>query len=163
MAGRWTAMVNATLSRMIGRSDGYLTRFIEGGSPVRLLAKDRSILAKYFGVDERMPGIAACLASELREAATFWDVPIDHTQSEPDFHRADIADRDPTQHAMQDRERHVDRLGVESAGHWCHVEQIGNDSLGAGKSADNGAADLLAGHERAAIGKMESILESHPP
>lgn len=46
----------AGLSRMIGRSDGYLSRFIEGGSPATLLPKDRLLLAKYFRIDERFLG-----------------------------------------------------------------------------------------------------------
>lgn len=46
----------AGLSRMIRRSPGYLARFIEGGSPEKLLAKDRLVLAQYFGVDERLLG-----------------------------------------------------------------------------------------------------------
>lgn len=48
----------APLSRFIGRSDGYLHRFLEGGSPVKLLARDRLMLAKYFRVDERLLGAA---------------------------------------------------------------------------------------------------------
>lgn len=46
----------AGLSRMIKRSDGYLGRFIDGGSPERLLAKDRLLLAQYFRIDERLLG-----------------------------------------------------------------------------------------------------------
>lgn len=46
----------AGLSRMIGRSAGYLSRFIDGGPPAKLLAKDRLLLAKYFRIDERELG-----------------------------------------------------------------------------------------------------------
>ena len=46
----------AGLSRMIGRSSGYLSRFLEGGSPAALLPKDRLLLAKYFRIDERLLG-----------------------------------------------------------------------------------------------------------
>jgi len=48
----------APLSRMMGRSDGYLSRFLDGGSPARLTPKNRLTLAKYFGVDERELGAA---------------------------------------------------------------------------------------------------------
>ena len=48
----------APLSRMIGRADGYLSRFLDGGSPVRLSVKNRRILAEYFNVDERELGAA---------------------------------------------------------------------------------------------------------
>ncbi len=46
----------AGLSRMIRRSNGYLARFLEGGSPAMLLPKDRLVLAKYFQIDERVLG-----------------------------------------------------------------------------------------------------------
>jgi hypothetical protein len=59
----------AGLSRMIRRSDGYLSRFIDGGSPVKLLAKDRLLLAKYFGIDERQ------LGAEEDEARAPWTPP----------------------------------------------------------------------------------------
>jgi hypothetical protein len=59
----------AGLSRMIKRSDGYLSRFIEGGSPVKLLAKDRLLLAKYFRIDERE------LGAQEDEARAPWSPP----------------------------------------------------------------------------------------
>lgn len=59
----------AGLSRMIRRSDGYLSRFIDGGSPERLLPKDRLLLAKYFRIDERL------LGAEDDEARAPWSPP----------------------------------------------------------------------------------------
>ena len=40
----------ADLSRMIGRSDGYLARFIRDGIPAELRTAERNILANYFHV-----------------------------------------------------------------------------------------------------------------
>ncbi|HEY0312253.1 MAG TPA: S24 family peptidase [Allosphingosinicella sp.] len=46
----------AGLSRLIGRNPAYIQQFIKRGSPKRLSEKDRRILARYFGVDERTFG-----------------------------------------------------------------------------------------------------------
>lgn len=47
----------AALSRMIGKSDGYLGRFLNDGVPVALAADDHRRLAEYFGLTERELGI----------------------------------------------------------------------------------------------------------
>ncbi len=47
----------AALSRMLGRGDGYLHRFIHQGVPVALCADDHRRLADYFGLTERELGI----------------------------------------------------------------------------------------------------------
>lgn len=47
----------AALSRMLGRSDGYLGRFINDGVPVALAPDDHRRLADYFGLTERELGI----------------------------------------------------------------------------------------------------------
>lgn len=44
------------LSRLLGRNRAYLQQFVERGSPVRLEAKDREVLARYFGIDEEALG-----------------------------------------------------------------------------------------------------------
>ena len=41
----------AALSRMIGRGDAYLGRFIAHGVPAALSEHDHDLLADYFGVD----------------------------------------------------------------------------------------------------------------
>lgn len=46
----------AALSRMIGRSDGYLQRFVRYGTPDRLVLRDRKLLACFFAIDERALG-----------------------------------------------------------------------------------------------------------
>lgn len=46
----------AGLSKLIGRNAAYIQQFIKRGSPKRLPEKERGILARYFGVDERMLG-----------------------------------------------------------------------------------------------------------
>lgn len=47
----------APLSRMIGRPNGFLSRFL-AGCPEKLRPKERLLLARYFGVDERELGAA---------------------------------------------------------------------------------------------------------
>lgn len=47
----------AALSRMLGRSDGYLRRFVTDGVPAALRPDDHRRLANYFGVDERALGV----------------------------------------------------------------------------------------------------------
>lgn len=47
----------AALSRMLGRADGYLGRFIDHGVPAALSADDHRRLADYFGLTERELGI----------------------------------------------------------------------------------------------------------
>jgi hypothetical protein len=45
-----------TLSRMIGRNAAYVQQYIKRGSPKRLPERERGLLARYFGVDERLLG-----------------------------------------------------------------------------------------------------------
>lgn len=47
----------AALSRMIGRPDGYLSRFVADGHPKALRAAEHTCLAEFFGVDERALGV----------------------------------------------------------------------------------------------------------
>lgn len=47
----------AALSRMLGRSDGYLRRFLVDGVPVALTPDDHRRLADYFGLTQRELGI----------------------------------------------------------------------------------------------------------
>jgi hypothetical protein len=44
------------LSRMLGRNAAYVQQYIKRGSPKLLPEKERGMLARYFGVDERMIG-----------------------------------------------------------------------------------------------------------
>jgi phage repressor protein C with HTH and peptisase S24 domain len=46
----------AGLSKLIGRNPAYIQQYIKRGSPKNLPEKDRGILARYFGVDERLLG-----------------------------------------------------------------------------------------------------------
>lgn len=46
----------ASLSRLIGRNPAYVQQFIRKGSPRRLAEADRAVLARFFGVDERLLG-----------------------------------------------------------------------------------------------------------
>lgn len=45
-----------TLSRLLGRNAAYVQQYIKRGSPRRLPEHERGILARYFGVDERVLG-----------------------------------------------------------------------------------------------------------
>ena len=47
----------ASLSRMIGKRDGYLRCFVREGHPVALSAGDHEALATFFGLPERALGI----------------------------------------------------------------------------------------------------------
>ena len=46
----------AGLSKLIGRNAAYVQQFIKRGTPKRLPEAERGILARYFGVDERILG-----------------------------------------------------------------------------------------------------------
>ncbi len=46
----------SALSRLLGRNAAYVQQYIKRGSPKVLPEKDRSVLARYFGVDERQLG-----------------------------------------------------------------------------------------------------------
>lgn len=47
----------AALSRMLGRSDGYLRRFVTSGVPAALRPDEHRRLADYFGLDDRGLGV----------------------------------------------------------------------------------------------------------
>jgi hypothetical protein len=47
----------AALSRMLGRDDRFLRRFVVHGVPSALAADDHRRLADFFGVDERTLGV----------------------------------------------------------------------------------------------------------
>jgi len=51
------ASSRAALSRMIGRPDGYLSRFINDGVPRALRPDEHHRLATFFGVGDRALGI----------------------------------------------------------------------------------------------------------
>jgi phage repressor protein C with HTH and peptisase S24 domain len=44
------------ISRLLGRNAAYIQQFIRRGSPRHLDEQDRSVLARFFGVDEKMLG-----------------------------------------------------------------------------------------------------------
>ncbi len=44
------------LSKLLGRNSAYVQQFIKRGTPKRLPEAERGILARYFGVDERILG-----------------------------------------------------------------------------------------------------------
>jgi hypothetical protein len=54
----------ASLSKLVGRNAAYIQQFIKRGSPKRLPEKERGILARYFGVDERLLGGLASAAGK---------------------------------------------------------------------------------------------------
>jgi phage repressor protein C with HTH and peptisase S24 domain len=46
----------ASISRLLGRNAAYIQQYIRRGSPKHLDEGDRSVLARFFGVDERVLG-----------------------------------------------------------------------------------------------------------
>lgn len=46
----------AALSRLVGRNPAYIQQYIKRGSPKNLPERERAILARYFGVDQRLLG-----------------------------------------------------------------------------------------------------------
>jgi len=59
------------LSRLIGRNAAYIQQFVKRGTPRKLDERDRQLLARYFGVDERLLGApegAGPTASRVYEA-----------------------------------------------------------------------------------------------
>lgn len=44
------------ISRLLGRNAAYIQQFVKRGTPRKLDEEDRQLLARYFGVDERMLG-----------------------------------------------------------------------------------------------------------
>lgn len=47
------------ISRLLGRNAAYIQQFIRRGSPRQLDERDRAILARFFGIDERILGAPA--------------------------------------------------------------------------------------------------------
>lgn len=54
----------AGLSKLVGRNSAYIQQFIKRGTPKRLPEAERGILARYFGVDERLLGGLASVAGK---------------------------------------------------------------------------------------------------
>lgn len=46
----------ASLSRLVGRNPAYIQQYIKRGSPKQLPERERSILARYYGVDPQLLG-----------------------------------------------------------------------------------------------------------
>lgn len=54
----------AGLSKLVGRNAAYIQQFIKRGTPKRLPEVERGILARYFGVDEKLLGGIASPAAK---------------------------------------------------------------------------------------------------
>ena len=54
----------AGLSKLLGRNAAYVQQFIKRGTPKRLPEIERGILARYFGVDEKVLGGIALSAAK---------------------------------------------------------------------------------------------------
>jgi len=55
------------ISRLIGRNAAYIQQFVKRGTPRKLDEADRKLLARYFGVDERVLGGLAPARGEASE------------------------------------------------------------------------------------------------
>lgn len=67
-----------TLSRLIGRNPAYIQQYIKRGTPKKLDADDRRVLARYFGVNERLlggPDLAPDLGSSKGASSPVVKVP----------------------------------------------------------------------------------------
>ena len=49
----------SSVSRLLGRNAAYIQQYIRRGSPRQLDEQDRSVLARFFGVDEKILGAPA--------------------------------------------------------------------------------------------------------
>lgn len=57
------------ISRLLGRNAAYIQQFIRRGSPKQLDEQDRAVLARFFGVDEKVLGAPARRAGSVVELA----------------------------------------------------------------------------------------------
>ncbi len=57
------------ISRLLGRNAAYIQQFIRRGSPRQLDERDRAILARFFGIDERILGAPARSTGPVVELA----------------------------------------------------------------------------------------------
>lgn len=57
----------SAVSRLLGRNAAYIQQYIRRGSPKQLDDQDRSVLARFFGVDERVLGVPANYSSAVAE------------------------------------------------------------------------------------------------
>ena len=57
------------ISRLLGRNAAYIQQFIRRGSPKQLDEQDRAVLARFFGVDEKVLGAPARRAGPVVELA----------------------------------------------------------------------------------------------
>ncbi len=57
------------ISRLLGRNAAYIQQFIRRGSPKQLDEQDRAVLARFFGVDEKVLGAPARRAGPAVELA----------------------------------------------------------------------------------------------
>ncbi|BAK68322.1 peptidase S24 family protein [Sphingobium sp. SYK-6] len=57
------------LSRLLGRNPAYVQQFVKRGTPRKLDEADRRVLARYFGVDERMLGASDAPVAPTSPAA----------------------------------------------------------------------------------------------
>lgn len=57
------------ISRLLGRNAAYIQQFIRRGSPKQLDEQDRAVLARFFGVDEKVLGASARRAGPVVELA----------------------------------------------------------------------------------------------
>lgn len=58
----------AALSQLVGRNPAYIQQYIKRGSPKNLPERERSILARYYGVDPRLLGAPEAAGGGKRDA-----------------------------------------------------------------------------------------------
>ena len=58
----------SSVSRLLGRNAAYIQQYIRRGSPRELDEKDRLVLSRFFGVDEKVLGAPTRRAGPVRHA-----------------------------------------------------------------------------------------------
>ncbi len=61
----------ASLSKLIGRNPAYIQQYMKRGTPKKLPERERAILARYYGVDEKLLGALESVA----QRSGLWLVP----------------------------------------------------------------------------------------
>ena len=57
----------SSVSRLLGRTAAYIQQYIKRNSPRHLDEHDRMVLARFFGVDEKVLGAPACRSGPVVE------------------------------------------------------------------------------------------------
>ena len=110
----------SSVSRLLGRNAAYIQQYIRRGSPRQLDEQDRSVLARFFGVDEKILG-APARRSGPDPAVFFVQLLLSqHDARHVGVHRVDFTHRPFVErlgdHHMEQVENFHDRNGCRRPG-----------------------------------------------